>query len=254
VRLACLDASSGISGDLFLGALVDAGVPLGILQSAVDGLGVEGLRLTAARTSRGGVAATKVDVTYPPQDEHRHLRQIVALIAGSSLDGAVKERAIAVFGRLAEVEAAVHGVDVEHVHFHEVGAADAIADVVGSVAGLHHLGAQRLLVGSINVGSGHVSCAHGVLAVPAPATAGLLEGWTYHVAGPARELTTPTGAALVTTLGFQVESLPEMRVTMSGYGAGGTDPSGWPNVLHLSVGEATSSRRRPGTVPGAGDA
>jgi uncharacterized protein (DUF111 family) len=216
-------------------------VPLAIIQSAVDSLGVDRLRLTAARVSRAGVAATKVDVTYPRQAGHRHLRQIVALIAGSTLDGAIKERAIAVFGRLAEIEAAVHGVDVEHVHFHEVGAADAIADVVGSVAGLHHLGAERLLVGSINVGSGRVRCAHGVLAVPAPATAGLLEGWTCHVAGPARELTTPTGAALVTTLGSQAESLPEMRVTMSGYGAGGTDPRGWPNVLHLSVGEAASS-------------
>ena len=240
MRVACLDASSGISGDLFLGALVDAGVPLEVLQSAVDSVGVDGLRLTAARTSRAGVAATKVDVTFPPQGEHRHLHQIVALIEGASLDGDVKERAIAVFARLAEVEAAVHGVDVEHVHFHEVGAADAIADVVGSVAGLQHLGAQRLLVGSINVGSGHVRCAHGVLAVPAPATAGLLEGWTHHVAGPRRELTTPTGAAIVTTLGSQVESLPEMRVSMSGYGAGDADPRGWPNVLHLTVGEATS--------------
>ncbi len=237
MRVACLDAASGVSGDLFLGALVDAGVPLGVLQTAVDTLGVEGLRLTAAAASRDGVRATKVDVTYPPQDEHRHLRHIVSLIEAAALPSPVKEGAIAVFGRLAEVEAAVHGVSVDSVHFHEVGAADAIADVVGSVTGLHHLGAERLLVGSINVGSGEVLCDHGVLAVPAPATRGLLEGWTCHVAGPARELTTPTGAALVTTLGSQVQALPRLHVATSGYGAGGSDPPGWPNVLHLTVGE-----------------
>lgn len=240
MRVACLDAASGVSGDLFLGALVDVGVPLGVLQSAVDGLGVEGLRLTATAASRDGVQATKVDVAYPPQDEHRHLRHIVSLIEAAALPRPVKESAIAVFRRLAAVEAAVHGVGIETVHFHEVGAADAIADVVGSVAGLHHLGVERLLVGSINVGSGEVLCDHGVLAVPAPATRGLLEGWACHVAGPARELTTPTGAALVTTLGSQVEALPALQSATSGYGAGGSDPPGWSNVLHLTVGETAA--------------
>jgi len=246
VRVAFLDAFSGVSGDLFLGALVDAGIPVEDLQSSVDRLGIEGLRLTATRTSRSGIGATKVDVTYPVQHEHRHLRHIVTIIEPSSLPDAVKSGAIAVFLRLAEVEAAVHGVEVEQVHFHEVGAADAIADIVGSVAGVRRLGVDALLVGSINVGSGQVRCAHGLLPVPAPATLGLLNGWRCHAAGPARELTTPTGAALVTTLGRQVDAMPDLRVDLSGYGAGGSDPPGWSNVLRLIVGEATA-------VPGLGD-
>jgi pyridinium-3,5-bisthiocarboxylic acid mononucleotide nickel chelatase len=251
VRVAYLDVSSGVSGDLFLGALADAGVPIESMQAAVDRLGIDGLRLTATRTERAGVPATKVDVTYPPQQEHRRLRHIVSLVEASSLTVDVKKRALAVFLRLAEVEAAVHGVDVEEVHFHEVGAADALADVVGSVAGLQELNTEALLVSSINVGSGHVRCAHGLLAVPAPATRGLLSGWTCHVAGPRRELTTPTGAALVTTLGFQIDAPPELRVDRTGCGAGGSDPAGWPNVLRLVVGEAPRLPSLLRTGPGA---
>jgi uncharacterized protein (TIGR00299 family) protein len=238
MRVACLDASSGVSGDLFLGALVDAGVHLEDLQAIVDTLEIDGLRLRAIRTTRSGVEATKVDVEYPPQDDHRHLGEIAARIEESAMPEDVKRGALAVFHRLAEVEAAVHGVGVQEVHFHEVGAADAMADIVGSVAGLRQLGVETLLVGSINVGSGTVRCAHGLLPVPAPATAGLLDGWRCHVAGPARELTTPTGAALVTTLGHQVDELPELRAVASGCGAGGSDPPDWPNVLRLSVGVA----------------
>lgn len=240
MRVAYLDAFSGISGDLFLGALVDVGVPVEDIQDAVDRLGIDGLRLAATRTRRNGVASTKVDVAYPTQRELRHLCQIVTMIGGSSLPAGVKARAAAVFERLAMAEAAVHGVGIDEVHFHEVGAADALADVVGSVAGLQRLGVEALLVGSINVGSGQVRCAHGVLPVPAPATLELLSGWTCHAAGPCRELTTPTGAALVTTIGLQVEALPAMRVQSSGYGAGGSDYHGWPNVLRLVVGEAAA--------------
>jgi uncharacterized protein (TIGR00299 family) protein len=238
MRVAYLDPFSGVSGDLFLGALVDVGVPIADLQSAVDRLGVDGLKLSAAPVVRGGIGATKVDVTYPEQHEHRHLRDIVALVEASSLPDGVRHQAIAVFRHLAEVEASVHGVDTEEVHFHEVGAADAIADVVGTVVGLGALDVDRLLVGTINVGSGSVRCAHGVLPVPAPATLGLLKGWRCRAAGPARELTTPTGAALVTILGSQVDSLPEMRIERSGHGAGDGDFPDWSNVLRLVVGEA----------------
>ena len=251
--MACLDAASGVSGDLLLGAVADAGIPVQSLQSAVDRLGVDGLRLTATRTTRAGVAATKVDVIHPPQREYRHLRDVVSLIEASSLAEEVKAGALAVFLRLAEVEAAVHGVPVEDVHFHEVGAADTLADVVGSVAGLSELGADALLIGSINVGSGQVHCAHGLLPVPAPATLGLLSGWTCHVAGPALELTTPTGAALVTALGRQVTSPPRMRAQLCGNGAGSSDPLGWPNVLRLMVGEATGLRALLGEEDTAGD-
>jgi hypothetical protein len=241
VRVAYLDPSSGVSGDLLLGALVDTGVPLAEVQAAVDALGVDGLRLTATSVVRHGVAATRVDVTYPEQHEDRRLSDIVCLIAASGLPAVVRRRAIAVFTRLAEVEAAVHEVAVDEIHFHEVGAADALADVVGAVAGFDTLAVERLLVGPVNVGSGRVTCAHGTLPVPAPATAGLLEGWACYVAGPRRELTTPTGAALVTTLGEQVAAMPALRVARSGHGAASSDPPGWANVLRLVVGDTAAA-------------
>ena len=131
----------------------------------------------------------------------------------------------------------MHGVDVDEVHFHEVGAMDAIADIVGVVAGLDHLGAECVLIGSVNVGAGTVGCAHGVLPVPAPATLRLLSGWTCHSDGPAMELTTPTGAALVSTLAGQVPHLPRMRADAVGYGAGVRDPGMWPNVVRLVAGQ-----------------
>ncbi len=240
MRVAYLDAASGISGDLCLGALVAVGVPIEALQDAVTRLGVDGLRIAATRTTRGGVAATKVSVTYPVQREPRHLTRIVALISESSLADSVKAKATAVFERLAEAEAVVHGVGIDEVHFHEVGAADALADIIGSVVGLEMLHVEALLVGSINMGSGQVRCAHGLLPVPAPATSELLRGWTCHVAGPSRELTTPTGAALVTTLGLQVDSPPAIQVDRFGCGAGGSEHEGWANVLRLVVGESAA--------------
>jgi hypothetical protein len=240
VRVAYLDPASGVSGDLLLGALVDVGVPLAVLQAAVDALGVDGLRLHAATVVRHGVGGTSVDVTYPEQHEHRGLSDIVGIIAASGLPAGVRRQATAVFTRLAEVEAAVHEVAVDEIHFHEVGAADALADVVGAVTGLDALAVERVLVGPVNVGSGRVTCAHGTLPVPAPATAGLLEGWACYVAGPRRELTTPTGAALVTTLGEQVPAMPALRVERAGHGATASDPPGWANVLRLVVGETAA--------------
>ncbi len=238
MTIAYIDAASGVSGDMFLGALVDAGVSIRVLQAAVDRLGVAGLRLEAAETRRAGVRATKVDVTYPHQHEHRGLHDVLAIIAATGLPAEVLDAAGAVFRRLAVAEAAAHEVSVDEVHFHEVGAADALADVLGTVVGLHELGVERLLCGSVNVGSGSVECAHGTLPVPAPATARLLEGWEVHVAGPARELTTPTGAALVTALGGQVSEPPELSESTRGRGAGAGDPPGWANVLRLVVGAA----------------
>ncbi|HSL95984.1 MAG TPA: LarC family nickel insertion protein [Thermoleophilia bacterium] len=240
MRVAYLDPSSGVSGDLLLGALVDVGVPLAVLQAAVDTLGGGGLSLKPATVLRHGVSGTRVDVTYPEQHEHRCLSDIVAMIAASGLPAGVRRQAIAVFTRLAEVEAAVHEVAVDEIHFHEVGAADALADVVGAVTGFDALAVERVLVGPVNVGSGRVTCAHGTLPVPAPATAGLLEGWMCYVAGPRRELTTPTGAAVVTTLGEQVAAMPALRVERAGHGAASCDPPGWANVLRLVVGETAA--------------
>ncbi|MHB0981331.1 MAG: nickel pincer cofactor biosynthesis protein LarC [Thermoleophilia bacterium] len=245
MSLAFLDPFSGVSGDMFLGALVDAGLPLSTLQEVLDTLGVGGLRVTSDGVLRSGIGAIKVEVECPPQHEHRHLSHLVSLIEASDLPDEVKGRAVAVFLRLADAEAAIHRIDPHRVHFHEVGAADAIADVVGTVFGLHHLGIDELLVGSVNLGSGMVQCAHGLLPVPAPATLSLLHGWTCRSAGPARELTTPTGAALVTTLGRQVTSFPTMTVGRVGYGAGGADPHGWPNLLRLTIGERIEGDSTP---------
>jgi pyridinium-3,5-bisthiocarboxylic acid mononucleotide nickel chelatase len=249
VKVAYLDPFSGVSGDLLLGALVDVGVPLEALQAAVDTLGVEALTLAAHQVRRNGIAATKVEVSFPPQHEHRRLREIVVMIGSSGLPPETIRQAVAVFTRLAEIEAAVHRVTPDEVHFHEVGAADALADVVGAVTGIRLLNVDDLLVGPVNVGSGRVKCAHGELPVPAPATLGLLEGWTCYTAGPRRELTTPTGAALVTTLGRQLETMPALRVEAAGYGAADSDPPGWPNVLRLIVGEET----RVGEMSAAGE-
>jgi hypothetical protein len=238
---AYVDTFSGVSGDMLLGALVDVGLPLEELQGALDTLGVQGLRLSSTAERRNSIGATRVMVDYPAQHEHRHLKHIVSLIEAGSLPEEVKGRAVDVFLRLAEAEAEIHRIDPQRVHFHEVGAADAIADVVGTVFGFHHLGIDEILVGPVNVGAGLVRCEHGLLPVPAPATLALLVGWTCRSAGPRRELTTPTGAALVTTLGQQVESFPTLRVTRVGYGAGGADTPGWPNVLRVVLGEPVAT-------------
>jgi pyridinium-3,5-bisthiocarboxylic acid mononucleotide nickel chelatase len=238
---AYIDAFSGVSGDMLLGALVDVGLSLEELQAALDTLGVEGLRLSSTVERRSGIGATRVMVDYPPQHEHRHLKHIVSLIEAGSLPEEVKGRAVDVFLRLAEAEAEIHRIDPQRVHFHEVGAADAIADVVGTVFGFHHLGIDEILVGPVNVGGGLVRCEHGLLPVPAPATLALLVGWACRSAGPTRELTTPTGAALVTTLGRQVESFPALRVGRVGYGAGGADTPEWPNLLRVVLGEPVAT-------------
>jgi uncharacterized protein (TIGR00299 family) protein len=226
---AFIDTFSGVSGDMLLGALVDVGLSLEELQAALDTLGVEGLRLSSTSERRNGIGATRVMVDYPPQHEHRHLKHIVSLIEASSLPEEVKGRAVDVFLRLAEAEAEIHRIDPQRVHFHEVGAADAIADVVGTVFGFHQLGIDE------------VRCEHGLLPVPAPATLALLVGWTCRSAGPKRELTTPTGAALVTTLGQQVESFPALHVQRVGYGAGGADTPDWPNLLRVVLGEPVAT-------------
>lgn len=236
MTLAHLDPDSGVSGDMLLGALLDAGLPLDELQEALDALGLPGLRVTATQELRAGTQATAAHVTAPPQSSQRHLTQILALIEESGLPPAVTSGAARTFTRLAEAEARVHHVPITEVHFHEVGAADALADVVGTVFGLHRLGVDRLTVGPVNVGSGTVRCAHGTLGVPAPATRELLAPWITFSAGPERELTTPTGAALATSLGTQVPCRPPMTVERVGIGAGGADPAGWPNVLRLTLG------------------
>jgi uncharacterized protein (TIGR00299 family) protein len=245
VKCLYIDAGSGVSGDMLLGALVDLGVPLAFLQGTLDGLSAGRLKLASRQVVRGGITCTKVDVEFDDGHRHRGLHDIAEILTAGALDEAVREKALGVFRRLAEAEAAVHGVDVERVHFHEVGAMDAIADIVGVVAGLNYLQSARVFAGPVNVGAGSVTCAHGVLPVPAPATLRLLSGWTCYADGPAMELTTPTGAALVSTVAEHVPHLPGMSVDAVGYGAGYKDPEKWPNAVRLIVGELCAEEHSP---------
>jgi uncharacterized protein (TIGR00299 family) protein len=222
-----LDCAAGAAGDMLLGALVDAGVPLGVLSEAVDGLGL-GIGLQAAVVERGGIGATQVVVTAPDDPTARSWREIRQLVTGQAQE---------VFARLAEAEARVHRVDPDDVHFHELGGHDALADVVGVVAGFAGLGLEQLHCSTVSLGSGTTRGAHGPLPVPAPAVLALLTGHPVQ-AGPAPyELTTPTGAALLATLVTGWGPLPPMRVHRTGCGAGTRDPEEVANVVRLVLGE-----------------
>lgn len=243
MRCGHFDCFSGAAGDMILGALIDAGCPLETMRETVDKLGLPGVDLTAERVRRHGLAATLACVRVEPdsQKTHRNLPQILRIIDQAALESRVTENATAVFQRLAEAEAHAHGTAIEEVHFHEVGAADAIVDIVCACAGVAALGLERITCASIPTGSGTVTCAHGVLPVPAPATAELLRGCPVRGCDETGELTTPTGAALLTTLADAFGPLPEMVVMAVGCGAGTREGRGRPNLLRLFVGQMVSS-------------
>jgi len=281
MRIGYLECFSGISGDMLLGALVDAGAPFSCLEETAAALGV-GAHLEMRKVSRGGVAATKVDVFAPEvaaqvakhshdshsheshshasdvalhkDDEHEHshshedihehthaahrsLSTILEIIRSAPLTESVKRSSMRAFQLLGEAEAAIHSVSVEDVHFHEVGAVDTIVDIVCAAAGAEALGVERWLCSPLNVGSGTVVCQHGTLPVPAPATLALLGDAPVYAAGPPMERVTPTGAAVLRMLDARYAPLPAMRVLKTGYGAGGRDTPGQPNLLRLLVGE-----------------
>ena len=220
MRIAYLDCPSGISGDMTLGALVDAGVPLDQLNEAIGSLGLPGVKLVAQEVKKHAFRATQVSVEHEPEHKHRHLHHIEAMIEGSRLTPRQKETARRIFRRLAEVEAKVHGTTVQQVHFHEVGAVDSIADIVGAAVGWDLLGAERLIVSPIPTGTGRITIAHGECNIPAPATAELLRGIPLAASDVQAELTTPTGAAIVATLAQGFGPLPAMTIEKIGYGAG----------------------------------
>jgi len=236
-RIAYLDCASGISGDMMLGALVDAGVDLAELNSAVGSLGLGGCRLVAEDVKKHAFRAVQVRVEYEPEHVHRHLHHIVKMIDGSRLSGKQKATARSIFSRLAEAEAKVHGVSVEKVHFHEVGAADSIADIVGAAVGCDLLEIDRLFASAVPVGCGRIKIAHGECSVPAPATAELLRGIPLAESSVCAELTTPTGAAILGTLAEGFGPMPAMTVEQIGCGAGTRDLDQQANVLRLMVGE-----------------
>jgi uncharacterized protein (TIGR00299 family) protein len=307
MRIGYLECFSGISGDMLLGALVDAGVPFHLLEETAVALNV-GARLEMRKVSRGGLAATKVDVLTPDDQPahshedhpahtheahthahephthephtheahtlgtpslphlsaervggheshpasahaehthapHRSLSAILGIIGSAPLSAAVKERATRAFKLLGEAEAAIHSIPVEKVHFHEVGAVDTIVDIVCTAAGCEALGVDRWLASPLNVGSGTVVCQHGTLPVPAPATLALLGDAPVYAAGPPMERVTPTGAVILKMLDVRYETLPALRVKATGYGAGGRETPGEPNLLRLLVGEASQEAK-----------
>ncbi len=283
MRIGYLECFSGISGDMLLGALVDAGVPFAHLEQTAAALNV-GARLEMRKVTRGGIAGTKVDVITPDHSAqesghfhshteadhtheahshaehshqphtheahshsghshppHRSLSAILAIIRAAPLSETVKARSIRAFQLLGEAEAAIHSVPIETVHFHEVGAVDTIVDIVCAAAGCEALGVDRWLASPLNVGSGTVVCQHGTLPVPAPATLALLADAPVYAAGPPMERVTPTGAVVLRMLEVRYARLPAMRIKASGYGAGGRDTPGEPNLLRLLVGETEAA-------------
>jgi pyridinium-3,5-bisthiocarboxylic acid mononucleotide nickel chelatase len=241
VRLAYLDCMSGISGDMMLGGLVDAGVPMEEIQAGIDSLGLPSCRLVKEQVRRRGFRATQVRVEHQPEHVHRHLHQIVAMIDGSRLSPPQKELAKEIFNRLGQAEAHVHGVPISKVHFHEVGAVDSIADIVGSAIGWDLLGVDQIHCSPVPTGSGSIQIAHGRVSVPAPATAELLKGIPLGSSAVDRELTTPTGAAIVASLVDKFGPLPAMKIQAIGYGAGSMDFEQQANILRLIIGQSSRS-------------
>lgn len=245
MRIAYLDCASGVSGDMTLGALVDAGADLAAIQRGVDSLGLTNVRLIATEVKKRGFRATQIAVEHEPEHAHRHLHHITAMIDRGDLAPRARDFATRIFRRLAEAEAKVHGSTIEKVHFHEVGAVDSIADIVGVAIGFDLLGIDQVACSPVPTGNGFVEIAHGRCAIPAPATGELLRGVPLAPLEVEGELTTPTGAAIVATLARQFGPLPAMTVDRIGYGAGQKDfPQ--PNILRLFVGTQSTSASAAG--------
>jgi uncharacterized protein (TIGR00299 family) protein len=245
-RVLYFDCFSGISGDMVLGALLDAGLPFDGLKSALGSLALDGCDVSTRRVLRAGMSATKFDVHENGENgshPHRHLYGIFKLIDGSALSAGGRDRAKALFQRLADAEAAIHDMPVEKVHLHEVGAVDSIIDIVGAVYALDWFGVDRIVSSPLNVGGGTVKSAHGTIPVPAPATVKLLGDAPIYSGEVQKELVTPTGALIVSSYASSFGPVPSMKVEQVGYGAGDNDFPSTPNVLRVLVGEATESVR-----------
>jgi pyridinium-3,5-bisthiocarboxylic acid mononucleotide nickel chelatase len=241
MKIAYFDCFSGISGDMVLGALVDCGCPLAEIESGLRKLELPGWKISAQRVKRGALVATHVVVESAESHHHRGYSLIAEKIVRANLPSRAAERATAIFKRLGESEAKVHDVPLEKVHFHEVGAVDSIVDIVGAAIGFDLLGIESFACSPLNVGGGTVKTAHGILPVPAPATADLLKGAPTFSNGVMRELVTPTGAAIVSTLCDKFGKQPAMRSAQIGYGAGSAEIAEQPNVLRLTIGESADA-------------
>lgn len=241
MRIAYLDCASGISGDMTLGALIDAGVDADAIRQGVASLGLPGCRLVTTEVKKKGFRATQLTVEHEPEHKHRHLHHIVQMIDSSQLGDRQKDLAKRIFTRLAEAEAKVHGTTMAKVHFHEVGAVDSIADIVGAAIGWDLLAVDRIVASPVPTGRGHVNIAHGRCSIPAPATGELLRGIPLAGSEVEAELTTPTGAAILATLVDSFGPLPAMTIERIGYGAGQRELTEQPNLLRLFVGEGADA-------------
>ncbi|HVA16825.1 MAG TPA: nickel pincer cofactor biosynthesis protein LarC [Candidatus Dormibacteraeota bacterium] len=241
MNLAYFDCFSGISGDMVLGALVDAGADLRALEAELRKLNLDGWNISADKVQRKAIRATKVNVETKETHHHRHLSPILKMIDGAALAPRAADRARKIFQRLGEAEAKVHNISIEKVHFHEVGAVDSIIDIVGVAIGFELLGIDSFACSAMDVGSGRVQTEHGLLPVPAPATAELLRDVPTFSSGIEKELVTPTGAAIATTLSTRYAEMPAMKLKAIGYGAGSADLPQQPNVLRLMIGESAGS-------------
>ncbi|HKB24414.1 MAG TPA: nickel pincer cofactor biosynthesis protein LarC [Methylomirabilota bacterium] len=243
MKIVYFDCPSGAAGDMIMAALVDAGAPLDALRAELAKLRLEGWRLVAREVTKGAFRATKVDVEVDRRahHEHRSLADILRILDASALAPAIREKAARIFTRLADAEARAHGTTREAVHFHDVGAVDAIVDVTGGVVALHLLGAEAVHVSALPLGGGLADGPHGKIPVPGPGTAELLRGFPVVDTGVRAELVTPTGAAILTTLAASAGRMPAMTVLAVGYGAGTMDLPGTPNVLRCFVGETAEA-------------
>ncbi len=245
MKLAYFDCFSGISGDMVLGALVDAGADITRIEVELRKLAVSSWTISAEKVKRKGIGATYVRVETSEQTKHRHLSHILGIIDDAGLAPRVAQRARTIFECLGEAEARIHQTSIEKVHFHEVGAVDAIVDIVGACVGFELLGIEEFACGPINVGAGRVNTAHGILPVPAPATADMLRQAPTYSTGIEKELATPTGAAILAGTTTKYGPLPMMTVAKIGYGAGSAELAEQANVLRIFVGETAS--REAGT-------
>jgi len=243
MKIAYFDCFSGISGDMCLGALVDAGVPLKEIERGLRKLKLKGYALRERKVLRAGIAATKVDVVLKAASreqraESKKWKDIQKIIKDSSLPENMKKQGLRVFRNLFEAEAKVHGSTIEKTHLHELGCVDCLVDIFGTLIGLSILGIEKVYASPVNLGSGSTKTSHGILPVPAPATAELLKGIPCYSSGPAFEMTTPTAAVLLKTLSSGFGSQPLFSSEMIGIGAGNKNPEGHPNILRIMVGEA----------------
>lgn len=248
---AYFDCTSGISGDMCLAALVDAGVPLKVIGDKLRGLPVKGYRLEARKVKRASLAATKVDVIINRNSARggRTWKDIEGIVADSSLPDNIKHKGLRVFKRLFEAEGKVHGTAYNKTHLHELGAADCLIDVFGTLIGLEVLGVDKVYTSAINLGSGHVLSGHGRLPVPAPATAEILKGAPVYLSDTPFELTTPTGAAIIREITYRFAAVPLIYLKKTGYGAGQKDIKDFANILRILIGERLSrSENLPGVT------